>query len=140
MLLLNTSLIAQRSIDGVVLEQSSEQPLMGVNVIKKNTNEGVTSDFDGKFTLNNVLPGDVYVISYVGFKSKEIIIEDQTSLSILLDEDSALLDEIVVVGYGSQLKSNVVGSVVSVEVDKASQIPTTNVTELLRGRDLLPRR
>lgn len=134
MLLLSTSLIAQRSIDGVVLEQSSEQPLMGVNVIKKNTNEGVTSDFDGKFTLNNVLPGDVYVISYVGFKSKEIIIEDQTSLSILLDEDSALLDEIVVVGYGSQLKSNVVGSVVSVEVDKASQIPTTNVTELLRGR------
>ena len=134
MLLLNTSLIAQRSIDGVVLEQSSEQPLMGVNVIKKNTSEGVTSDFDGKFTLNNVLPGDVYVISYVGFKSKEIIIEDQTSLSILLDEDSALLDEIVVVGYGSQLKSNVVGSVVSVEVDKASQIPTTNVTELLRGR------
>ena len=134
MLLLSTSLIAQRSIDGVVLEQSSEQPLMGVNVIKKNTNEGVTSDFDGKFTLNNVSPGDVYVISYVGFKSKEIIIEDQNSLSILLDEDSALLDEIVVVGYGSQLKSNVVGSVVSVEVDKASQIPTTNVTELLRGR------
>ena len=78
--------------------------------------------------------------NYVGFKSKEIIIEDQNSLSILLDEDSALLDEIVVVGYGSQLKSNVVGSVVSVEVDKASQIPTTNVTELLRGRDLLPRR
>ena len=134
MLLLNTSLIAQRSIDGVVLEQSSEQPLMGVNVIKKNTNEGVTSDFDGKFTLNNVSPGDVYIISYVGFKSKEIIIENQNSLSILLDEDSALLDEIVVVGYGSQLKSNVVGSVVSVEVDKASQIPTTNVTELLRGR------
>ena len=134
MLLLSTSLIAQRSIDGVVLEQSSEQPLMGVNVIKKNTNEGVTSDFDGKFTLNNVSPGDVYIISYVGFKSKEIIIEDQNSLSILLEEDSALLDEIVVVGYGSQLKSNVVGSVVSVEVDKASQIPTTNVTELLRGR------
>ena len=134
MLLLSTSLIAQRSIDGVVLEQSSEQPLMGVNVIKKNTNEGVTSDFDGKFTLNNVSPGDVYVISYVGFKSKEIIIENQNSLSILLEEDSALLDEIVVVGYGSQLKSNVVGSVVSVEVDKASQIPTTNVTELLRGR------
>lgn len=134
MLLLSTSLIAQRSIDGVVLEQSSEQPLMGVNVIKKNTNEGVTSDFDGKFTLNNVSPGDVYIISYVGFKSKEIIIENQNSLSILLEEDSALLDEIVVVGYGSQLKSNVVGSVVSVEVDKASQIPTTNVTELLRGR------
>ena len=134
MLLLSTSLIAQRSIDGVVLEQSSEQPLMGVNVIRKNTNEGVTSDFDGKFTLNNVSPGDVYVISYVGFKSQEIIIENQNSLSILLEEDSALLDEIVVVGYGSQLKSNVVGSVVSVEVDKASQIPTTNVTELLRGR------
>ena len=104
MLLLSTSLIAQRSIDGVVLEQSSEQPLMGVNVIKKNTNEGVTSDFDGKFTLNNVSPGDVYVISYVGFKSQEIIIENQNSLSILLEEDSALLDEIVVVGYGSQLK------------------------------------
>lgn len=134
MLLLSTSLIAQRSIDGVVLEQSSQQPLMGVNVIRKNTNEGVTSDFDGKFTLNNVSPGDVYVISYVGFKSQEIIIENQNSLSILLEEDSALLDEIVVVGYGSQLKSNVVGSVVSVEVDKASQIPTTNVTELLRGR------
>ena len=134
MLLLTTSLIAQRSIEGVVLEQSNEQPLMGVNVIKKNSKEGVTSDFDGKFILNNVSSGDIYLVSYVGFKSKEIIIEDQTSLSILLEEDSALLDEIVVVGYGSQLKSNVIGSVVSVEVDKASQIPTTNVTELLRGR------
>ena len=134
MLLLSTSLIAQRSIEGVVLEQSNEQPLMGVNVIKKNSKEGVTSDFDGKFILNNVSSGDIYLVSYVGFKSKEIIIEDQTSLSILLEEDSALLDEIVVVGYGSQLKSNVIGSVVSVEVDKASQIPTTNVTELLRGR------
>ena len=100
MLLLSTSLIAQRSIDGVVLEQSSEQPLMGVNVIRKNTNEGVTLIL-WKVYIEQCFPGDVYVISYVGFKSKEIIIENQNSLSILLEEDSALLDEIVVVGYVS---------------------------------------
>ena len=132
-LLFSVLSFAQTTVTGTVNDESG-LPLPGANVIVVGTSSGAISDFDGKFTLNNVLPGDIYVISYVGFKSKEIIIEDQTSLSILLDEDSALLDEIVVVGYGSQLKSNVVGSVVSVEVDKASQIPTTNVTELLRGR------
>lgn len=109
-------------------------PLLGVNIIKKGTKEGITTDFDGNFSLNQVDEGDIIIFSYLGFKTLEYTCSDQRDITIYLEEDTDLLDEIVVVGYGSQLKSNVVGSVVSVEVDKATQIPTTNVTELLRGR------
>ena len=107
--------------------------MLGVNIIKNGTVEGITTDFDGNFTINDASAGDVYTFSYVGFKTLEVVISDSDQLTIL-EQDKEFLDEIVVVGYGSQRKSNVVGSVVSVEVDKANQVPTTNVTELLRGR------
>ena len=130
----STTLLAQWAVDGTVYQTGTDQPLLGVNIIKNGTSEGITTDFDGNFTINDASAGDVYTFSYIGFKTLEVVISDSDQLTIFLEQDSEFLDEIVVVGYGSQLKSNVVGSVVSVEVDKASQIPTTNVTELLRGR------
>lgn len=133
-LIFSTTLSAQRAVNGTVYQTGTDLPLLGVNIIKNGTSEGITTDFDGNFTIKDALPGDVFTFSYIGFKTLEVIISDLDQLTIFLEQDSEFLDEIVVVGYGSQLKSNVVGSVVSVEVDKASQIPTTNVTELLRGR------
>lgn len=130
----STTLLAQRVVEGTVYQTGTDQPLLGVNIIKNGTVEGITTDFDGNFTINDASAGDVYTFSYVGFKTLEVVISDSDQLTIFLEQDSEFLDEIVVVGYGSQRKSNVVGSVVSVEVDKANQVPTTNVTELLRGR------
>ena len=130
----STTLLAQRVVEGTVYQADTDSPLLGVNIVKKGSNDGITSDFDGNFTINNAISGDIYLFSYVGFKSFELVLSDSDKLTIFLEEDSQFLEEIVVVGYGSQRKSNVVGSVVSVEVDKATQIPTTNVTELLRGR------
>ncbi|NBS18374.1 MAG: hypothetical protein EBS74_01115 [Flavobacteriia bacterium] len=119
-------LSAQEQLTGTVYQSGTEMPLLGVNIIKKGTKEGITTDFDGNFSLNQVDEGDIIIFSYLGFKTLEYTCSDQRDITIYLEEDTDLLDEIVVVGYGSQLKSNVVGSVVSVEVEKAKQIPTRN--------------
>lgn len=121
------------SIQGNVTDENNV-PLLGVNVLVKNQSRGTTTDFDGNFTLNNVSPGEVLQFSYVGFISQEVTITSNQNLNIILLSDSESLDEIVVVGYGTQRKSNVVGSVSSVEVDEATALPTTNVAEMLRGR------
>lgn len=121
------------SIQGNVTDENNI-PLLGVNVLVKNESRGTTTDFDGNFTLNNVSPGEILQFSYVGFISREITITSNQDLNIVLQSDSESLDEIVVVGYGTQRKSNVVGSVSSVEVDEATSLPTTNVAEMLRGR------
>ena len=84
--------------------------------------------------MTNVSKGDKYSFSYLGYKTFTVSIEEQDFIEVNLVPELDILDEIVVVGYGSQRKSNIVGSVSSVEVDKANQIPTTNVSELLRGR------
>ncbi|GAA4268801.1 SusC/RagA family TonB-linked outer membrane protein [Hyunsoonleella aestuarii] len=109
-------------------------PIPGVNVLVKNTTNGAVTDFDGNFTVSGVDIGSVLIFSYIGYVSKEVIVNDSTSLVIKLDEDLAQLDEVIVVGYGTQKKSNVVGSVVSVDLEEATATPTTNVSEMLRGR------
>src|SRR5690554_3918129 len=121
------------SIQGNVTDENNV-PLLGVNVLVKNESRGTTTDFDGNFTLNNVSPGEILQFSYVGFISQEITVTSNQNLNVILQSDSESLDEIVVVGYGTQRKSNVVGSVSSVEVDEATALPTTNVAEMLRGR------
>ena len=132
--LFSIGLFAQDSVNGIVYDNETRQPILGVNIINNTNGDGQISDNEGKFVLSNVNKGGIYTFSYIGYKSKSITISNQDFIEVYLVAESDILDEIVVVGYGSQKKSNVVGSVVSVEVDKANQIPTTNVTELLRGR------
>jgi TonB-linked SusC/RagA family outer membrane protein len=121
-------------VKGIVTDQNSGIPLPGVNIIIKNTSIGTSTDFDGNFTISGVDVGSILVFSYIGYLSKEVTVIDATTLDIQLDEDLAQLDEVIVVGYGTQKKSNVVGSVVSVDLEKATATPTTNVSEMLRGR------
>lgn len=120
------------SLQGNVTDENNV-PLFGVNVLVKNESRGTTTDFDGNFNLN-VSTGEVLQFSYVGFITRDITVTSNQMLNVVLQSDSESLEEIVVVGYGSQRKSNVVGSVSSVEVDDATAIPTTNVSEMLRGR------
>jgi TonB-dependent starch-binding outer membrane protein SusC len=114
--------------------QDSSEPLIGVNIIVKGTSNGVASDLDGNFTINNVSNSDVLIFSYTGYDSKEVVVGEQTVMNVILVGGSEYLAEITVVGYGTKKKSNVVGSVTSVDLEEATVLPTTNVSEMLRGR------
>ncbi len=122
-----------KTVEGQVTDSSGE-PLPGVNVVVKGTSKGVVTDFDGLFIVQDVSDDAVLVFSYIGFSSKEVAVSGKSNLKIILEEDTENLDEVVVVGYGTQKKSNVVGSVTSVELEEATALPTTNVSEMLRGR------
>lgn len=121
-----------KTVTGTVSDDMG--PMPGVNVLVKGTTNGVVTDFDGEFTIDDVSNDDTLVFSYIGFVSQEVPVGTQTEINITLSEDTQALDEVVVVGYGTQKKSNVIGSVTSVEVEEATNVPTTNVSEMLRGR------
>ncbi len=121
------------SVNGTVVDENNV-PLIGVNVIVEGESRGTTTDFDGNYTIDNLSSGDVLQFSYLGFVAQEITVTNQQTINVQLLTDSEALDEVVVVGYGTQRKSNIVGSVSSVDVDEATAIPTTNVSEMLRGR------
>jgi len=109
------------------------QPLPGANIFEKGTTNGTQTDFDGKFTLTVVNENAILVISYLGFLTKEVTVNGQSTLAITLQEDTAKLDEVVVVGYGSQKKVNLTGSVVSVKGDDINKRPITQGSQALQG-------
>ena len=91
-------------VKGTITEGSSGQPLPGVNILIKNTSRGATTDFDGIFAINDVPINSVLVISYLGYVSQEIAVVNSDPINIVLQEDTETLNEVVVIGYGSQTK------------------------------------
>ena len=120
------------TVRGAIMDANNEQ-LIGVNVIEKGTTNGTVTDIDGNFTLN-VPSNAVLVISYVGFVSQEIPVAGQSSLKIVLREDSEILDEVVVIGYGVQRKSDVSGAIASVRSDALQNIATSDAAAALQGK------
>ncbi|MBD0833935.1 SusC/RagA family TonB-linked outer membrane protein [Aestuariibaculum suncheonense] len=120
-------------IKGVVTDQNN-QPLPGANVLEKGTSNGVQTDFDGKFSLEVSNKNAVLVVSYIGFKTQEVVVKGQTKFSIALEEDAGKLEEVVVVGYGVQKKINVTGSVASIKANDVVTTPATNVKGLIIGQ------
>lgn len=121
-----------KTVTGTV--QDDKETLIGVNILIKGTTMGTSTDFDGSYTLENVSANDVLVFSYTGYNAEEIIVGDQNVINVTMSESSLFLDEVVIVGYGTKKKSNVVGAVTSVNIEEATALPTTNVSEMLRGR------
>ena len=122
-----------RTVSGNVVDETG-LPVIGVNVKVKGTTNGVITDLDGNFTLKGVPQDAVLVVSYVGYKEQEIKVGAQSQLSITLQEDTELIDEVVVVGYASQKKVNLTGSVSSVNMeDIAEKRPITNLSSGLAG-------
>ncbi len=133
-LLFSVSLFAQ---DGIAVSgkvtDTGNLPLVGVNVLIANTTTGTVTDFDGNYQLK-VDKGDELVFSYLGFVSQSITITDQTTLNVTLVEDDQVLDQIVVVGYGSVKKSDVTGSVSSVKSEELTAFPVLDAAQALQGR------
>ncbi len=132
-MVVNVSLFAQSKITGTVVSAVDQQPIPGVNVIIQNTTKGTTTDFDGNYQIE-VKSGDVLVFSYIGFTTKVVIIDNQTTLNVTLSEDAAKLDEIVIVGYGTQKKSHLTGAISKVVNDDLDQIAVSRVDDALIGQ------
>ncbi len=124
---------SQKTITGTVLSSEDNSPLPGADILEKGTNNGTSTDFDGNFSLEVSENATYLVISYIGFKDQEIQITDE-SMTITLQIDVNALDEVVVVGYGTQRKSDLVSSVAKADLKKALVTPTSDVNEMLRGR------
>ena len=125
--------VQQKTVSGKITDNSG-QPIPGVNVVEKGTANGVQTDFDGNFSLKVKSDKAILVVSYIGFKTKEIAVSGQSKLSIKLDEDSAKLEEVVVVGYGSVKKKDLTGSIVSIGAEKIEGRSNSNVLQSLAGQ------
>ena len=119
-------------VQGVVNDNASES-IIGANVTEKGTTNGVITDLDGKFSLS-VQKGATLVISYIGYVTQEIPVENETELKVILKEDSKALEEVVVIGYGTARKSDVTGSIASVGGDKLREVPAADVSYALQNR------
>lgn len=122
----------QKNVQGLVVDAMGE-PVIGASVVVKGTTNGVLTDLNGAFTLGAKV-GDELVISYVGYQPATVTVDGKSNVRVTLQEDSQLIDEVVVVGYGTQKKSDVTGAMVSVGADELKSRPTVNVFEAMQGR------
>ena len=123
----------QKTVSGTVTSQQGE-PLPGVNVLIKGTNQGTVTDFDGNYTLNVSGENNILVFSFIGFVTKELPVKNNTTLNVALTEDFSQLSDVVVIGYGSQRKSDLTGAVSSVSTEELQAVPTSTFEQALQGR------
>jgi TonB-dependent starch-binding outer membrane protein SusC len=122
---------SQTRISGTVVDMDGAS-MPGVNVIEKNTLNGTTTDVDGNYSLS--VAGDVLVFSFIGYVKEEIAIEGRTRIDVTMTPDITSLQEFVVVGYGTQRRSDLTGAVTSVNTDELENRPITNIAEALQGQ------
>ena len=121
------------TITGTVIGDGDRQPLIGVNVLIKGSSTGTVTDFDGNYSIE-ASQGDILVFSYTGYKDIEVTVGAQTVIDLTMNEDIAQLDEVVVIGYGTQKKSHLTGSVSRVENENLDQIAVARVDDALIGQ------
>ena len=125
-----------RTVSGTVTEEETGDPLIGATVLVKNaaSTTGTVSNIDGRFTITVPGPEAILLITYTGFSTTEVRVGDETELSIRLGANSSVLDEVVVVGYGTQRKSDVTGAIGIVSSKELLNAPVTNALQGLAGR------
>ncbi|WP_054852591.1 TonB-dependent receptor [Olleya sp. ITB9] len=133
LLFIPTVILAQSTITGKVTEQASALPIPTANVVIKNTTKGTSTDFDGQFTIE-ANKGDVLVFSYVGYNTQEITYNGESTLNIKLVEDAALLDEIVVIGYGGVKKEDITGTTDLLTSEDFNKGPIVSAQSLISGK------
>ena len=120
-------------ISGTVLDEGGI-PIPGANILVKNTNNGAVTDFDGKFTINDVTTGSTIVFSYLGYLTQEIVVNDNQELNVTLNPDVAQLDEVIVIGYGTQTKKEITGAVSIVSSETIEALKPTRIEQALQGQ------
>lgn len=120
-------------IKGTVVDPKG-QPLPGANVVEKGSKNGVTTDFDGKFSLSVQNENAILVVSYIGFDTQEVTLKGQTTIKVVLKETAAGLNEVVVVGYGTQKKRDITGSVSSINKNAIKDLVLTSTEQALKGQ------
>jgi len=121
-----------KSVNGQVTDVSG-LPIPGVTVLVENTSNGASTDFDGNYTLNNVASTDNLVFSFVGYGTQKILVGDQTTINVVLQESSESLEEIVVIGYGTTKRGLVTGANVNVKGEDIRELNTGTAMEALQG-------
>ena len=124
---------AQSKVTGKVVDASGE-PIIGASVMVKGTSNGVVTDLDGNYSISNVPAGASLNISYVGYRTRTVAVDGKSQLNVTMEEDRQLLDEVVVVGYGTQKRSDVTGSMVNIGEEQLNTRPVNNAFEALQGK------
>ena len=129
-----TTLSAQQIITGKVQSDDSSSGLPGVNVTVKNSNSGTMTDFEGSYSIEIPSDNAILVFSYIGFKTQEVTVGNNSEINVTLLEDVSSLDEVVVIGYGTQVRRDVTGSIASLDEDSFSAQANTNVDQMIQGK------
>ena len=129
----STVVFAQGKLTGTVVDATGE-PVIGASVIVKGTSNGTVTDLDGNYTVQNVPEGATLVFSYVGYRTQNIAVAGKSQINVTLEEDKQMLDEVVVVGYGVQRKSDVTGALTRVGEKELNTKPVNNAFEALQGK------
>ncbi|TKG92925.1 SusC/RagA family TonB-linked outer membrane protein [Puteibacter caeruleilacunae] len=124
---------SSKKVKGKVTDENGE-PLPGVSVVVKGTTIGITSDFDGNYSLEVPPTGEVLVFSFVGMKSQEILLNGQTTINVVLAENAIGLDEVIAIGYGTTTKRVTTAAISKVKTDNLTNLPVTSIGETLAGR------
>ena len=122
------------SLSGTVVDQDQNMPLLGATVLVKGTQNGVTTDFDGNFKIDEVSVNDILVVSYVGFVNSEMRITSQDNVTISLTPDVDSLEEVLIVGYGTQRKKEITGAVSVISSETIEDLKPTRIEQALQGQ------
>ncbi|MBT2161260.1 SusC/RagA family TonB-linked outer membrane protein [Zobellia barbeyronii] len=122
------------TVTGTVISADDSQALPGVNVVVKGTTTGSVTDFDGNYSIVAPNANSILVFTYIGFTAQEVAVGGKSQIDVTMTEDAALLDEVVVVGYGTQIKRQVTGAVSTIQANELADIPVSQVTQKIQGR------
>ena len=128
-----TASAQSKSVSGTVVDKAGE-PVIGASVVVKGTTNGTITDFDGNFSLQGVPNDGTIQISFVGYKTQDVSVAGKSSVKVVLAEDTEMLDEVVVVGYGTMKKSDVTGALARVDSETLNNRPVNNALEALQGK------
>lgn len=132
-ILISVTVYSQNTVSGTVTSNEDNQPIIGANIIVKGTLNGTVSDFNGNYSIKVSL-GDILVFSFLGYRTAEIQVGNQTNINVAMNVDSQSLDEVVVVGYGTAKRSDLTGSLSSVSSKDFDKQPLSNANQALQGR------
>lgn len=132
---IQSALAQAYKIKGTVVSETDKEPLIGVSIQQKGTTNGVVTDIDGNYELQVKGGSATLVFSYIGMRSQEHVVTDKTGvLNVTLEDDSHMVDEVVVVAYGVRKKGTIAGSVSTVKADKLENVPTAGFDQALQGQ------